>query len=534
MPAVLPVVGAVAGAAISSKGAKDAAKITAEGNKIDPRLAAILHGGNGQQGLLSQYQGMLNDPRSAAGTGFANANADYLNTNGAGDMAATRNAALQAMQGNQAPMSQSAQAGYSQSAGTQMGMPAQSAGTQMGAAPQAASSQAGAAMASLPAYAVGAQVQAPSQNGMNLSGSYDSLINGAPGANPYLTGAVQKGINQSQNAFGSMVTDAKAATQDVLGSIRGNSVLSGQFGGSRQGIAEGKAIDSMNTNLSRAASQFGQNNTDAAVAAQASAYNTDRDRQLAATQGLGAQQYGVAQQNAANAQQAEMANVGNLFDASKTNANMAQQNGQFNASLGQQNNQFNAGLAQQTGLTNANLGQQNNQFNAGLAQQTGLTNANLGQQNQQFNANLGQNNLQFNAGLAQQTGLANQNAQLTTNAQNNGQLLGGAGLLSGLSNQASGQVNANDNWKLQQAQGVNSLLQPYLSGVPNQQPVASNAGAAGLGGAMQGMAFGNSLGNMFGGSTSGSGATALQTTGSAANYQYAPSQLPVQSFGYGF
>jgi hypothetical protein len=143
---------------------------------------------------------------------------------------------------------------------------------------------------------------------MDLTGSYDKFINGAPGSNPYLTGAIQKGINQSSNAFGNMVTDAKAATQDVLGNIRSNSVLSGQYGGSRQGLAEGKAIESMNTQLGRAASQFGQNNTDAAVTAQAGAYDADSSRALAATQGLGAQQYGVAGQNAAFQQQAASTN----------------------------------------------------------------------------------------------------------------------------------------------------------------------------------------------------------------------------------
>ncbi|WP_208281462.1 hypothetical protein [Massilia oculi] len=433
--------GAIAGGLLGSKGAKDAAKISAQANKQDPRIENMLWGQNGQQGLLSQYQGMLNQPRSDAATGFANANAQYLNNNGAADLAATRGAAYQAMQGNQAPMTHAAGATG--------------------------------ATASLPAYAVGEKVQAPSQNNIDLSSSYNSLINGAPGANPYLTGAIQKGINQSSNAFGNMVTDAKAATQDALGSIRGNSVLAGQFGGSRQGIAEGKAIDSMNTNLARAASQFGQNNTDAAVAAQAGAYDADRNRQLAATQGLGAQQYGVAQQEASYAQQAQMQNVQNSFDASKTNASLAQQNNQFNA------------------------------------------------------------------GLGHQTNLANQQSQLATNAQNNSSNLAGAGLLSGLLGQASGQVNANDSWKLNQAQGVNGLLAPYLTGQPNQQPVASNAGAAGLGGAMQGLALGNSLAGMFGGGSGTDWSSIRNSNGagtpvSAGTYGYAPSNLPVQSFGGGW
>lgn len=143
------------------------------------------------------------------------------------------------------------------------------------------------------------QVQAPSQNNLNLAPAYQDMVYGAPGSNPYLTGAIQKGINQSNYAFGNYMTDATKATQDLLGSVRGGAIMNGQFGGSRQGIAEGNAIGDFTKNMSRAATQFGQNNTDAAVAAQAGAYDTDRNRSLAAMSGLGAQQYGVAQQNAA-------------------------------------------------------------------------------------------------------------------------------------------------------------------------------------------------------------------------------------------
>jgi len=469
-----PIGGAIGGAlgGMASSSGQPKSQTTTQQQKMDPHMEQMLFGGGGQTGLLSQYQGMMNDPRSAAATGYANVNADYLNSNGGTDMNAVRNAAMQSMQGNQAPTMQAAQAGGAQAAGAQV---------------------------SGPAWATGNMVQAPAQNGLNLSGSYDSLINGPAGANPFLTGGIQKGINQSTNAFGSMVTDAKAATQDVLGSIRGNSVLSGQFGGSRQGIAEGKAIDSMNTNLSRAASQFGQNNTDAAVAAQAGAYDSDRNRQLAATQGLGAQQYGVAQQDAATKNQAEFMNVGTHNGILQNNASMAQQN---------------------------------NQFNAGLGQQTG----------------------QYNAGLQQQAGLANQQSQLSTNAQNNGQLLNGASMLSGLSGQASGQVNANDNWKLQQAQGVNSLLAPYLganNSSTTSQPLYNNPVAAGVGGGLMGAqlggAFGggtdynairngtnagSNLGNMLG--FGGPASTSLQTNGSAGSYNPSVSTLQVPSLGFGW
>jgi hypothetical protein len=177
-----------------------------------------------------------------------------------------------------------------------------------------------------PAWAQGTMVQAPAQNNLNLTSSYDSLINGPAGANPFLTGAIQKGINQSTNAFQGMQQDAtKNLMENVMPSIRSNSVLAGQYGGSRQGIAEGRAMGDFGTAMARAAGQFGQNNTDAAVAAQAGAYDTDRNRQLAATQGLGAQQYGVAMQDAATKNAAEFMNVNTHNNINENYANRAQQ-----------------------------------------------------------------------------------------------------------------------------------------------------------------------------------------------------------------
>lgn len=441
--------GAVAGAAIgavgsyaSSKNNKKAAEAAQGGNALDPRVQDILFGNgtDANKGLLSQYQGMLNTPRSDAANNFANANSNYLTNNGGADLDASRYAAYRAMAGNGAPMANSAN----------------SAG----------------ATASLPAYAQGVQVQAPGQNNVDTAGSYNSLINGQAGNNPYLTGAIQKGINQSSTAFGNMLNDQKSATQDLLGNIRGGAIASGQYGGSRQALAEGKAIDSFNTQTSRAASQFGQNNTDAAIAAQAGAYNSDRDRQLAATQGLSGQQYGVAQQNAANAQQAQMQNVQNSLDVSKTNAGLAQ------------------------------------------------------------------NNQQFNAGLGQQTNLANQQSQLNTNAQNSSSNLAGAGLLSGLLGGASGQVNANDNYGLNRAQGVNSILAPYLSMVPQQQPVYSNNAGAAIGGGLAGLQLGSSLSGLFGGGNTTDWGAIRNSNGagvasSAGGFGFAPSNLPIQSFGFG-
>lgn len=270
--AVITAGGTIAGGLISKSGSKS----SGPQSQLDPRAQSLLYGEGADPGLLAQYKDILNKPQDAALDAYGKNNLSYLGNAGADQQ--LQHTAAAGLIGD----------------GTQGRINTQS-------------------------YAVGNQVQAPGQNGMDLSGSYDKFINGTPGANPYLTGAIQKGINQSSNAFGNMVSDAKNATNDVLGGIRGNSVLTGQYGGSRQGVAEGKAIESMNTQLGRAASQFGQNNTDAAVAAQAGAYDTDQGRALAATQGLGAQQYNVAQQNANTKNQAEFMNINNALDTAKAN-----------------------------------------------------------------------------------------------------------------------------------------------------------------------------------------------------------------------
>ncbi len=339
--AAISAAGAIGGALINKKSAKDSAAAMSQQGQLDPRVAAMLFGENGNQGLFDQIRGQLNIPRSDAALSFAGANNDYLTKYGSADLDASRQAALKAMGGNPAP---TASAGL-----------------------------AGTAQAALGAYASGSPVDAPAQNGLNLTGSYNSLINGPAGANPYLTGAIQKGINQSSNAFGNMLTDAKSATQDLLGNIRGGAIAAGQFGGSRQGIAEGKALDSFNTNMSRAVSQFGQNNTDAAVAAQAGAYNSDRDRQLAATQGLSGQQYATAFKNADIKNTAELTNVSNLADFAKYNAGLAQQSNLFNANQAQQSHQFNASLQQTNNAQNNASNLAGGGMLAGLLSQVGGT-----------------------------------------------------------------------------------------------------------------------------------------------------------------
>jgi len=404
-----PVGGAIGGAlggAISGSGQPKSQTSTTQ-QQLDPRISNMLFGTGGQQGLLGQFQGLLNTPQSDASKNWSQTNANYLNQNGGADLSAVRGAANGLLSGNAAPQAASV---------------APTTATHMNS----------------PAWATGNMVKAPGQNNMDLTGSYDRFINGTPGANPYLDKSIDGAIAQNRLGFQQLQDDStKNLMQNIMPSIRSNSVLAGQYGGSRQGIAEGNAIGTQQTELARAASQFSQNATNAAVGAKANAYETDSNRALSATQGLGAQQYGVAQQDAATKNQAEFMNVGTHNDVLKTNAGLAQ------------------------------------------------------------NAN------QFNAGLQQQTNLANLQAQLTNNGQNNSSAAVGGGLLSGLLGQTSGAVNAQDNYGINKAQGVNSLLAPYLganSSTTNSQPLYSNPTGNALGGAL----MGGQLAGMFGGSSSGS------------------------------
>jgi hypothetical protein len=258
--------------------------------EMDPRVGNILFGDPNTPGLLSQYQAQLGKPQDGNLATYGAGNLNYLNNFGV-DSDAMRAGADKLMQGNAAPMTGPA------------------------------------------AWAQGNMIDAPKQNKLDLSGSYDRFINGNPAENPYLTGAIQGGIDQSKQAFGRMQDDStRNLMENIMPSLRSNSVLAGQYGGSRQGIAEGRAIGDFGREQQRAIENFGNNNTSAAVGAQAGAFDRGQDRALSATQGLSGQQYGVAAQNAATKNQAEFMNVGNVQQSQLANQNAQLQTNQQNQS----------------------------------------------------------------------------------------------------------------------------------------------------------------------------------------------------------
>jgi hypothetical protein len=217
----------------SNKSAEEQQQKAIEAAKGDPRAQAMLYGdGSTNQGLLSQYQSMLGKPQSAGINTFGRANDAYLGYQGTQDFNKLR---------------------------------------------EAATGQIGGSMAAPQMQA--ASVNAPKQNGMDLTGSYDRFINGDAGANPYLTKAIQGSIDQSTNQFSQMQGNATDnLMRNVMPSIRSNSVIAGQYGGSRQGIAEGNAIGDFAKAQQQTINQFGQNNTNAAVGAQAQSFKQGRWR----------------------------------------------------------------------------------------------------------------------------------------------------------------------------------------------------------------------------------------------------------------
>lgn len=422
--------------------------------EIDPRMASLLYGPNGNDGFLSQLMGQANQQMNPGMKLTGQAAENYLGTFSAMDFERQRDAAGKLMAGNMsAPQMQAA--GYNAQGMTPAMMQAAQANVPGNGMYNA--SQAGAA-----------QINAPGQNDLGLMSAYSNMIYGDPAQNPYLTGAIQKGINQSTNAFNDYLDSSKTAVNDVLGNIRGGAIANGGYGGSRQGIAEGRAVGDFSKGLTQAATRFGQNNTDAAVGAQAGAFDAGQNRALNAMSGLGAQQYGVAGQNAGFNQQTGLANAGFLNNA-----------GQFNAGQGSNLAQFNAGLLQNANQYNATAQNNAGQFNAGANNQAG----------------------QFNAGNQQSANTNNMQSQLSTNQLNSQNQLAGMGAMSNLRNDIYGYGTNYDAYGLNRMGKVGGLLQGYtgLGGSRTEsQPLYENKTGNILGGITTGIGLMNNFNKLWG------------------------------------
>ena len=487
-------------------------------NKLDPRIENIVFGDSqrrlkpdavptgedargrpiykdsdyieGNKGLLDRYQGFLNQKQSAGADLYGKTADDFAGLNALTDMNAVRDSSYKLMNGNQAPQMTAAQSANpsrmqaAQGVANQTDLPTGYNVTNANAARARAATAGASNMQS-------SQINAPEQNSLGLKDAYDKFINGESGNNPYLTGAIQKGINQSKTAFENMQTDAtRNLTENVLGNIRGGAIASGGYGGSRQGLAESNAVKDFSTQMGRAVSQFGQNNTDSAVSAQAGQYGQDQSNKLSALGNLSAQQYGVASQNAAMQQQSNQFNAANQQQANLFNAGNRQQANMTNAGNQQQTGMFNAGNANDAAKTQYGGLLSTNMNNTGAKNQFGMANLNNQQNANQINYSGDLNNSQFNAGLQQQANERNLGATMSTNDMNSRNAVAGSGLLQGQMNNNYNTANGWNNYALNNAGQVNGLLTPYLSANSSNtqsQPMYTNNGANALGWASLGL-----------------------------------------------
>lgn len=280
----------------------------------------------------------------------------------------------------------------------------------------------------------GAQIDAPSQDKIDLSGTFGSLLNG--GNNAALRDALGYGTALSSAQFQKNQTDlTNNLTRNVLPSIRSNAIAAGQFGGSRQGIAEGNAVSDYTNQLTNANTQMGLANSANTAAQLASSYEQGQNRSLSAAQGLSAQQYARAAADAAARQAADNTNIQSLLATNQLNSsNKIAGVGLQQGLISNAANYANADL----GRLGAIGGILSPYLNAGSTLQTNQST------NQNMNQNTSQNTTQATNQNTSQNSTQNTNNTTTGNVTQPlyqsqfGNMLGGAMAGAGLYNQFGG------------------------------------------------------------------------------------------------
>lgn len=399
--------GAIGGAAIGAAGSYLSSKNAAKGQQatqqqqLDPRVQDILFGTGANKGILGSFGSLLGQPQTLGSGAVGNLSSNYLAGALPDDVTAIRNASLGLLNQKNAPNFNTPTFNNPNMIGTPV--------------------------------ANAAQVKAPGQNDLSLTQAFRDTIYGNSAENPYLTNALNASSEQSRQAFNTLQGDITNNLQrSVLPGIRGGAIASGQYGGSRQGIAEGLALSDANRQAQNAAQQIGLADISARTGAQAGAFESGQNRALSALQNLSGSQYGVSSQNAnmeqatnlANLQanlQSQMANQASGNQAALANQSAALDTNRLNASniLGT-NAQNNAatlgGIGSLQGLGQQMYGYNQNAQNSDLQRAQGIANV--------FSPFIGANSSQTNTQPLYQNTAAN--------------VLGGASAGLGLYNQFKG------------------------------------------------------------------------------------------------
>lgn len=165
-----------------------------------------------------------------------------------------------------------------------------------------------------------AQIGAPSQDSIDLSPTFQRLLAG--GDNQALRDSLSYGTQLTGAQFQKNQTDlTNNLMRNVLPSLRSGAIAAGQYGGSRQGIAEGNALSDYTNQLNNSNTQMGLANSANTSGQLANSYEQGQNRALSAAQGLSAQQYARAAADAAARQAADNTNVNSLLTTNQLNSN---------------------------------------------------------------------------------------------------------------------------------------------------------------------------------------------------------------------
>lgn len=261
--------------------------------------------------------------------------------------------------------------------------------------------------------------------------AYRSLLSGDV-SNPYLQNIAQDNYTMANRNL----------LENVMPGIRSGSQAAGQYGGSRQGIAEGLAISRMNQDVTTANNQMYGN-----------AYQQAQGNMLSAAGQLGGIGSSAASQNASSVNNMNQFNASNQQQANIQNASNMLNNNQFNSNLG--------------------LGAATNNANRSLTADT--TNASNQLGTQQFNANLG----------------------LTNNTQKLGQMTAGLDMYN--------QANNMQNTGIKNALDMSNYNNTYQNdALKNYAGIVSPLGGLGGTGTQSTPYYNNPTNNLLGGAIAGS------------------------------
>lgn len=193
----------------------------------------------------------------------------------------------------------------------------------------------------------------------NPTGALSQVLSGTPN-NPYLQQMQQASIDTSMRGYNDAIQNVN---QQVLPQLRSEAVAAGQYGGSRQGIAEGM----VGQQLARNARDLGISAMGTGANLYGSAFQNAQNNMASTANNMAGLGLSNAQSNANRDLSAQTTNAGNSLQAQTTNANNQLNTQQFNANLGLQNNSQlmqNSALKTNNAMQGVNTMQASNQLAA--------------------------------------------------------------------------------------------------------------------------------------------------------------------------